>query len=92
MFDKEETNMFPALSSFSIFFFSVASLLLIGILFEEKFLALEDKFDAYIDRKKKQKKQSQIHKYQAEKSQHKSTCKKSSCRKEGSCKSRGYAA
>ena len=92
MFDKEETNMFTSLSSFSIFFFSVASLLLIGILFEEKFLALEDKFDAYIDRKKKQKKQSQIHRYQTEKSQHKSTCKKSSCRKEGSCKSRGYAA
>ena len=37
--------MFETLESFSIFFFSVAGLLLAGILFEEKFIALEDKFD-----------------------------------------------
>ena len=37
--------MFATLEGFSIFFFSVAGLLLAGILFEEKFIALEDKFD-----------------------------------------------
>ena len=44
--------MFESLSSFSIFFFSVASLLLIGILFEEKFIALEDKYDAWKENRK----------------------------------------
>ena len=37
--------MFETLEGFSIFFFSVAGLLLAGILFEEKFIALEDKYD-----------------------------------------------
>lgn len=37
--------MFESLASFSVFFFSVAALLLIGILFEDKFIALEDKYD-----------------------------------------------
>lgn len=83
--------MFTSLSSFSIFFFSVASLLLIGILFEEKFIALEDKFDAYVERKKRQKKQEQIRKFQAQKS-----CNRNSARptsgKQSSCKNRGFAA
>lgn len=42
---KGDRTMFESLASFSVFFFSVAALLLIGILFEEKFLALEDKYD-----------------------------------------------
>lgn len=37
--------MFETLEGFSIFFFSVAGLLLAGILFEEKLIALEDKYD-----------------------------------------------
>ena len=45
--------MFETLGSFSIFFFTVASFLLLGIIFEEKLLHLEDKFDAwYLPRKK----------------------------------------
>lgn len=83
--------MFASLSSFSIFFFSVASLLLIGILFEEKFLALEDKYDAYLERKKQQKKQEQIRKHQAQKNSRKSSSRPC-VRKQSSCKSRGYAA
>lgn len=49
--------MFATLESFSIFFFSVGGLLLAGILFEEKFIALEDKFDAYIERRKRARKE-----------------------------------
>ena len=91
MFDKEETNMFESLSSFSIFFFSVATLLLIGILFEEKFLALEDKYDAYLERKKQQKRREQIRKNNAYKNSRKSTSQP--CRKsDNSCKYKGYAA
>lgn len=48
--------MFESLGSFSIFFFSVASLLLAGILFEEKFLALEDKYDAWLEKKRNSRK------------------------------------
>lgn len=47
--------MFETLGSFSIFFWSVASLLLVGILFEEKFLALEDQFDNWLEERKKRK-------------------------------------
>lgn len=43
--------MFETLGDFSIFFWSVASLLLAGIIFEEKFLALEDRFDAWFKKK-----------------------------------------
>lgn len=47
--------MFETLGNFSIFFWSVATLLLIGILFEEKFLVLEDKFDTWLEKRKQQK-------------------------------------
>ena len=43
--------MFATLESFSIFFFSVGGLLLVGILFE-------DKFDAYIERRKRARKEA----------------------------------
>lgn len=54
--------MFATLEGFSIFFFSVASLLLAGILFEEKFIALEDKFD-----KKRSEKRNAIRKQDSKK-------------------------
>lgn len=44
--------MFETLGSFSLFFWSVAGLLLLGIVFEEKFIALEDKLDAKREKKK----------------------------------------
>lgn len=44
--------MFETLASFSVFFFSGVALLLIGIIFEEKFLALEDKYDAWKENRK----------------------------------------
>lgn len=37
--------MFETLEAFSVFFFGIGSLLLIGVLFEETFIALEDKID-----------------------------------------------
>lgn len=44
--------MFETLGSFSLFFWSVGGLLLLGIVFEEKFIALEDKIDAKRAKKK----------------------------------------
>ena len=44
--------MFETLGSFSLFFWSVGGLLLLGIVFEEKFIALEDKLDAKRAKKK----------------------------------------
>ncbi len=59
--------MFTSLSTFSIFFFSVAAFLLIGIIFEEKFLKLEDKFDDYFAGKRKAKKSQQTKNCQLQK-------------------------
>ena len=61
--------MFSSLSSFSVFFFAVAAILLVGIIFEEKFLHLEDKFDDYIEKKKKQRRRQQLNKYRIQKNQ-----------------------
>ena len=47
--------MIDSLSTFSIFFFTVSAILLIGIIFEEKFLALEDKIDTWLEKRKQQK-------------------------------------
>lgn len=44
--------MFETLGSFSLFFWSVAGLLLLGVVFEEKFIALEDKINAKRAKKK----------------------------------------
>lgn len=44
--------MFETLGGFSLFFWSVAGILLLGIVFEEKFIALEDKLDAKRAKKK----------------------------------------
>lgn len=61
--------MFTSLSSFSVFFFTVAAFLLIGIIFEEKFLQLEDKIDNYFKRKKYEKNQRKIREFHAQKQQ-----------------------
>ena len=85
--------MFSSLSSFSIFFFTVATLLLAGIIFEEKFLSLEDKFDDYIKRKKQQKRAEKIRKYQFQKMQNekRASVTKSNCARH-KAPSRNFAA
>lgn len=55
LYNKGVKIMFDSLSTFSIFFFTVSAILLIGIIFEEKFLALEDKFDTWLEKRKQQK-------------------------------------
>lgn len=48
--------MFETLGSFSVFFFSVATLLLLGIIFEEQCLALEEKIDNKLKTRKEKRK------------------------------------
>ena len=44
--------MFASLESFSVFFFTCLALVVLGIAFEDKLIAIEERYDA----KKKQKK------------------------------------
>lgn len=40
-------------SSFTTIFFFLVSLIIVGIIFEKQFIALEDKFDAWVASKRK---------------------------------------
>ena len=59
MFVKEEQTMFT-LSSFSIFFWTLAAIILVMLVFEEKFLALEAQHDKKRAMKKKAAKKPQV--------------------------------
>lgn len=59
MFDKEEQNMFT-LGTFSAFFWTLASIILLMFIFEDKLLALEEKYDRKREAKKRAKKAAQI--------------------------------
>ena len=81
--------MFSTLSGFSVFFFTVGALLLAGILFEEKFLQIEDRIDGYFKKKKLGKRQKQIREFRTQKSQNK---KMQSCSTVNKRTTRNYAA
>lgn len=48
--------MFESFGAFTAVFSSLTGLLLLGIIFKEPIFALEDKFDAWVDRKKEERK------------------------------------
>ena len=50
--------MFDTLGSFSVVYFILASILIALVIFEKPLLELEDKFDAYIARRKKARKEA----------------------------------
>lgn len=54
MFDKEEHNMFTV-GAFSLFFWTLAGIILLMLIFEEKLIALEDEYDRRKAEKKKAK-------------------------------------
>lgn len=45
--------MVATFSSFTTIFFFLVTLIIIGIIFEKQFIALEDKFDAWVAAKRK---------------------------------------
>lgn len=49
--------MVVTFSEFTTIFFFLISLIIIGIIFEKQFIALEDKFDAWVSEKKSQRKE-----------------------------------
>lgn len=49
--------MFASLESFSVFFFSGLAVIILAIAFEDKLVALEKKFDARIERRKRARKE-----------------------------------
>lgn len=53
MFVMEVTVMVVSFSTFTTVFFFLVSLIIIGVIFEKQFIALEDKFDAWIASKHK---------------------------------------
>ncbi len=52
--------MFANLESFSIFFFTCLALVVLGIVFEERLIALEKKIDRRIAQKKNSKRNAEI--------------------------------
>lgn len=48
--------MVVTFAEFTTTFFFLVSLIIIGIIFEKQFIALEDKLDAWVEKKKAQKK------------------------------------
>lgn len=48
--------MFDTIDSFAVVFFSLSSILVLMVLFEKQCLALEDKFDKWIEEKKQSRK------------------------------------
>ncbi|MBQ8502784.1 MAG: hypothetical protein IJ491_00710 [Clostridia bacterium] len=54
--------MFATLESFSIFFFTCLALIILGIIFEEKLIALEKRIDKKIAQKKAAKRRAEIRK------------------------------
>lgn len=54
--------MFATLESFSVFFFTSLALIILGIIFEDKFIALEKRIDKKIAQKKAAKRKAEIRK------------------------------
>ncbi len=61
--------MFATLESFSIFFFIGLALIILGVIFEEKLIAVENKIAKNIRRKKYAKKQAAVKKLKAQRVQ-----------------------
>ena len=57
MFGMEVITMTVSFASFTTIFFFFITLIIIGIIFEKQFLALEDKFDAWVASKRNAEKQ-----------------------------------
>ncbi len=60
--------MFATLESFSIFFFTCLALVVLGIIFEEKLVAIEKKIDKKIAQKKVAKRKNEIKKLRTQQS------------------------
>ena len=52
--------MFNTIESFSVVFFILSAILVLMVLFEKQCLALEDKFDAWMLRRKRAKRHSNV--------------------------------
>lgn len=49
--------MVVTFSEFTTIFFFLVGLIILGIIFEKQFIALEDKFDEWVSKKKRQRKE-----------------------------------
>ncbi len=65
--------MFTTLESFSIFFFSCLALVVLGIVFEEKLVALEKRIDKKIAQKKAAKRKAEIKRLRTQQSKRQTT-------------------
>ena len=65
--------MFATLESFSIFFFTCLALIVLGIVFEEKLVALEKKIDRKISHRKSVKRNAEIRRLRTQHSRNQSS-------------------
>jgi hypothetical protein len=51
---RKENDMVITFGSFTTTFYFLVTLIILGVIFEKQFIALEDKFDAWIAEKKQE--------------------------------------